>query len=253
MFCDAHVHIGYYSRRGLCVPFYYSPRRVFSVLDRCGTDEFIVSSTCAQVGEIGIKDIVREAREMKRVAGRRAHIFFWLSRHLYDENPRMEWLGSGLFEGIKLHEGETPWMQKWRKDLHEILIIAGTHDLPVMVHAGLNDWCRPLEIAKIVRRYPTVRFCLAHCRPMGEMANVIADFPNVWTDTAYMAVEDFPRLQDYDWRERLMFGTDLPVWQSLDKISLTRRYREYVQAFQATGLSESSNKSFGDYVRPSIA
>lgn len=122
-----------------------------------------------------------------------------------------------------------------------------------MVHAGLNDWCRPLEIAKIVQGYPPVRFCLAHCRPMGEMAKVMADFPNVWTDTAYMAVEDFPRLQDYDWRERLMFGTDLPVWQSFDEISLTRRYREYMRAFQAMGLSESSNKAFGDYVRPSIA
>ena len=28
-----------------------------------------------------------------------------------------------------------------------------------------------------------------------------------------------------------MFGTDLPVWQSYEKVSLTNRYREYVQAF----------------------
>ena len=79
MFCDSHVHVGYYSRKGWREPFYYSPRRVFGVLDRCGVDEFIVSSTCAQIAEIGINDIVREAREMKRLAGARAHVFFWLS------------------------------------------------------------------------------------------------------------------------------------------------------------------------------
>jgi len=46
---DAHVHMGYYERRGSSEPWYYSPRRVLGVLDRCGVDEFIVSSTCAQV------------------------------------------------------------------------------------------------------------------------------------------------------------------------------------------------------------
>ena len=79
MLCDAHVHVGYFSRKGYDEPFYYSPRRVVGVLNRCGVDEFIVSSTCAQVEGIGIADIVREASEVKRIAGRRAHIFFWLS------------------------------------------------------------------------------------------------------------------------------------------------------------------------------
>ena len=49
---------------------------------------------------------------------------------------------------------------------------------------------------------------------MEEMAKVVADCPNVWTDTAYMAIGEFPRLHDYEWHGRLMFGTDLPVWQA---------------------------------------
>lgn len=47
MLCDAHIHVGYYARMGHDKPFYYSPRRVVGVLNRCGVDEFIVSSTCA--------------------------------------------------------------------------------------------------------------------------------------------------------------------------------------------------------------
>ena len=245
---DAHVHVGYYSRTGREEPFYYSPRRVVGVPNRCGVDEFIVSSTCSQVEEIGITDIVREAREMRRLAGRRAHIFFWLSGHLYEEDPEMRWLETGLFEGIKLHEGETPWMQRRQKDLRRILSVADERGLPMMFHAGPVVGCRPFELAAVANEFPNVRFNFAHCRSMEEMAKVIAECPNVWTDTAYMAFDEFPKLCDYDWRERLMFGTDLPVWQAHENCGLTRRYREYVRAFRATGLVAESNVAFRCFV-----
>ena len=206
--------------------------------------EFIVSSTCAQVVCIGIDAIVREAREMKRLAGKRAHVFFWLSGHLYDEDPNMGCLETGLFDGIKLHEGETPWMKGRKKDLRKILSVVAERNLPVMFHSGLNEGSRPSELAKVAQAFPAVRFDFAHCRPMDEMAKVIADCPNVWTDTAYMAFDEFPKLRDYDWHDRLMFGTDLPVWQAHENISLTERYREYVRAFMATGLGKQSCKAF---------
>ena len=241
--------MGYYSRKDCREPFYYSPRRVFGVLNRCGVDEFIVSSTCAQVECIGVDAMVREAREMKRLAGQGAHIFFWLSGHLYEEDPTMRWLETGLFEGIKLHEGETPWMQRRQKDLRRILSVANERGLPIMIHAGLVVGCRPLELAKFAHEFPTLRFNFAHCRPMGEMAKVIADCPNVWTDTAYMALDEFPRLRDYDWHDRLMFGTDLPVWQSHDDVGLTKRYREYVRAFREACLMDSVYQAFRDFAK----
>ena len=251
MFCDAHVHMGYYSRKGCFEPFYYSPRRILGMLGRCGVEEFIVSSTCAQVESIGIDAIVREAREMKRLAGKRAHVFFWLSGHLYDEAHKMKWLKSGLFEGIKLHEGETPWMQRRRGDLQRVLAAAEINDLSVMFHSDQNEWCRPSRLAKIAHAHPTLRFSFAHCRPMAEMAKVVAECPNVWTDTAYMAFDEFPKLRDYDWHGRLMFGTDLPVWQAHENCGLTERYREYVQAFRATGLETESDVAFRDFCQSS--
>ena len=236
--------MGYYSRKGWGEPFYYSPRRVLGVLERCGITEFIVSSTCAQVEEIGVDAIVREAREMKRLAGKRAHIFFWLSGHLYDEDRTMQWLETGLFDGIKLHEVETPWMKGRKKDLRRILSVAAARQFSVMLHAGLNEGTRPLELAKVAQEFPSVRFNFAHCRPIDEMAKVMADCPNVWTDTAYLAFDEFPKLRDYDWQGRLMFGTDLPVWQSHEDVSLTNQYREYLRTFVATGLEKPSCKAF---------
>ncbi len=83
---------------------------------------------------------------------------------------------------------------------------------------------------------------------MDEMAKVIADCPNVWTDTAYMAIGEFPKLCDYDWHGRLMFGTDVPVWQANEKVGLTNRYREYVRAFRETGLEAASSAAFRNFV-----
>ncbi len=153
-----------------------------------------------------------------------------------------------MFEGIKLHEGETPWVKCRKKALRKILSVASERNLPVMFHAGEDVGCRPSKLAKIAREFPNVRFTFAHCRPMDEMAKVIADCSNVWTDTAYMAIDDFQRLRDYDWHGRLMFGTDLPVWQANEKVGLTNRYREYVLAFRKTGFEEVSGAAFRNFV-----
>lgn len=247
MLCDAHVHMGWYARLGHETPFYYSPRRVAGVLARCGVERFIVSSTCAQVEGIGIADIVREAREMKRVAGGRARVFFWLSGRLYDEDPAMRWMDSGLFDGIKLHGGETPWLPQRRADLRRVLSAAERRGWPVAIHSGTGAGSRPAELAAVAEAFPGVRFCFAHCRPMDEMAAVVAACPNVYTDTAYMDEVDFAALPRHDWRGRLMFGTDLPVWQAYGTAGLTPRYRDCIRAFAATGLAESSTQAFGRF------
>ena len=63
-----------------------------------------------------------------------------------------------------------------------------------------------------------------------------------------MAFDEFTRQCDYDWHGRLMFGTDLSVWQAHDDVGLTKRYREYVCAFRAAGLEDASNVAFHDFV-----
>ena len=244
---DAHVHVGYYSRLGSVVPFYYSPRRVAGVLRRCGVEDFIVSSTCVQVACIPLADVLREAREVKRVTGGRAHQFFWLTGRFYDEERALKVFDTGLYEGLKLHELETAWMGSRRHDIKRVLTIADERRVAVQFHAG-DDGCSPKSLARVADEFPNVRFDFAHCFPMDEMAKVIADCPNVWTDTAYMAIGEFPKLRDYDWHGRLMFGTDLPVWQAHERVGLTKRYREYLQAFRETGLEAAADAAFRNFV-----
>jgi len=251
MIFDAHVHVGYYSRLECSEPWYYSPQRVLGVLDRCRVNEFAVSSTCAQVASIRIRDLSRETREMKRRSGGRAHVFLWVSAHVLAQDPGLKVLDCGLYEGIKLHELETPWARDRPKELTRLLEIADTRGLPVQFHSASSGSCRPVELSKWAKRFPNVRFDFAHCPDMPEMARVIADHPNVWTDTAYLPLDRFPYLQEYEWRGRLMFGTDLPVWQAVDSCGLTTRYRQYVKAFSDTSLDGGS--AFTRYIKGDAA
>ena len=63
-----------------------------------------------------------------------------------------------------------------------------------------------------------------------------------------MALDEFPKLADYDWHVWLMFGTDLPVWQVHDDCGLTERWREYVRAFRTIGLEADSDAVFRDFM-----
>lgn len=233
MITDAHVHMGYYPRVGQEDLKYYSPRRVLNVLNRCGVQEFIVSSTCAQIPEIGIDVIVREAQEMKRLAGYRAHIFFWLSAHLFAQDPKMSWLEDSLFEGVKFHEKETPWFSQRKSELRKILDRIAERKLPVQFHTGDDNGCRPLELAQLAKDYSSVRFDFAHCRLPKQSAAVLVECPNVYVDTAFFE-SDFQELQDFDWRGRLMYGSDLPVWQAYRDVALTLFYRKNLTRFYQT-------------------
>ena len=254
MFADAHVHVGYFNCCKSGEVEYYSPRRVIGVLNRCGVDEFVVSSTSAQASPT-VKDLIQEAEEIKRQAGARAHIFDWVTWWLFRQDQKLVSCVDGLYEGIKLHEQEGHWIEHHYGDLLKVLDIANERNLPVQFHCGLDAYCSPGRLMGIAQLYPDVRFDFAHCRPMSEMASVIAQCDNVWTDTAYMTLDDFEKLSHFDWHHRLMFGTDLPVWQAHEDVSLTGRYREYVTAFARTGLTEDAAGAFRAFLgsRPLVS
>jgi len=248
MLGDAHVHMGYFARMGFRAPHYYSPRRAYGVLRRCGVEEFVVSSTCAQVEEIPLDDLNREAKEMRRIAGRRAHIFLWVSANVLTKDRNLAILDSGLYEGLKLHEEEAHWVTEHPRELRRILAIANERRLPVQFHSGRLGGCRPVLLAKYAREFLDVRFDFAHCPDMSEMVKIIADCPNVWTDTAYWSMEWFEEALAHEWRDRLLFGTDLPVWQAREDVGLTKRYREYVNVCCRAGLSKSMRRAFLSFV-----
>lgn len=248
MTTDSHVHIGYYPRIGRLRLQYYSPKRIIGVLNRCGIEHFIVSSTCAQIKGMTVEDILYETYEIKRIAGERAHVFFWLAGHLYDEDRKLRWMKTGLFEGIKFHEGETKWLRERKSDLVKIIDSVAVHGYKVQFHCDGSDGCNASQLAEIARLFPSVHFDFAHCRPMEELSRIVSELENVWTDTAYMDIRSMAELSDFNWNGRLMFGTDLPVWQAYESVGLTKRYRSMIKEFQDIGLGALSDIAFKKFL-----
>ena len=240
MICDAHIHMGYYPRAGYDEPFYYSLRRIVGLMDRCGVDEFFVSSTCAQVEGIPIAEMIREAKEMKRLAGERAHVFCWVSGRMVDEDPQLSFLDCGYYAGVKLHEGETAWNRERSEDLKRILQVAQERRWPVQFHCGEMDGCWPGELAKWTELFTTVNFDFAHCRPMAEMAHVVATHTNVFTDCSYVEPVLMSHIAEYDWHGRMMFGSDFPACHACKDVGFTKWYRGFLESWEATGNDSSS-------------
>ena len=248
--CDAHVHVGMFYRlrnpetydRG---DFYYEPKLLAEVLKSCGVSEFIFSSVSCQ-RHVSVGEIAREARETKAAFGADAHPFFWVTGQFYDADPDFKVLDSGLWDGVKIHELETPWVKERPKDLERILSLLEERDVPVQFHSGEDEGCYPHELLPYAKRHPNLRIDFAHCRPHREMIQCLRECPNLFADTAFMPAEYYVELVAAGVESQVMFGTDLPIqagfypWKSQDVATeLMRFYKEECAAVQAAGYSDA--------------
>jgi hypothetical protein len=249
LICDSHIHVGRYYR--LTNPetfdrsdFYYEPRVIAETLKCCGVDEFIFSSISCQ-RHVSIADIEREACETQAAFGPGAHPFYWVTGPFYDDDPDFKILDNGLFEGVKIHELETPWVKERPKDLDRILSVLEERDVPVQFHAGEDAGCFPHELLPFAKRHPNLRIDFAHCRPYKEMIECLKECPNLFTDTAFMLPEHYSELVAAGVERQVLFGTDLPIqagfyaWAEDDVgKALEHFYRKELGAVQATGYSK---------------
>lgn len=244
---DAHIHMGYYTRNGYDEPFYYSPRRVIGLMNRCGIKEFIVSSTNSQVECISLEDIIREAIEMRWLAGGRVHQFLWLSGRLYDKDKSLKVLDLGLYEGVKLHEMETPWISARKDDLKKILNQVEKRGLKVQFHCSAMEGCRPNDLKMIAKEFPSIKFDFAHCCLMNNIISVMENSENVFTDTAMF--DDYASLRDVSEgvRKRIMYGSDFPAYHVVECDSFSREYRKRV--VRAAEECLNMNLAFCDFLK----
>lgn len=232
MICDAHIHVGYYSRIGHAEPFYYSPRRMCTVLKKCGVDEFIYSSTSMQTYGIDYEGVNREMWEVQRIFGKKAHPFLWVTKRYYSASSGVPDLGFGFYEGIKLHGLDgSRWITENGEALENVLAIAERRGKPVMIHTGPGQDEMPTGYLPHILRHPTVHFNLAHGRPLEETEECMSSAANVFADVSCMDPEEILKFADDGWSDRLLWGTDLPALVSYSGESLTKTMREYLKFY----------------------
>lgn len=243
--------MGYFPRLGGEEPYYYSPRRIFGALTRAGVDEFIVSSTNA-IWDVEGKAMHAEAREMKRLAGQRAHIFFWVSMRYLARDPDLARLPEGLYEGFKLHGGESAWLQE-PELLSRVLSLAKERSFPVQIHTGMNDRGFSNTIGEYLpycRRFPELHVDLAHGKPHEDVPTVLAEHPNIYVDTAFVGPETVKAWLNAGADERrIMFGSDIPAPQRHSKISPSAYVRRESQKFSSQNILHHNAGRFLDIVR----
>ena len=229
MICDAHIHVGYYNRKGHAEPFYYSPRRICTVLKKCGVDEFIYSSTSMQTHGIDYGDVNREMFVVQKLFGKGAHPFLWVTKRYHFAVGTSD-LRCGFYEGVKLHGLDgSQWITENADALEDVLSAAEKYDKPVMIHMGREENARPSNYLPFILRHPNLRFNLAHCRPAEEIEECMGASDNVFADISYMDPDDIPRFLNNGWADRLLWGSDFPTYSAISGRSLTRTMREDVE------------------------
>ena len=142
--------------------------------------------------------------------------------HLDSDDLRRDFeeLRSLGLHGVKLH----PDIQRFdADDSRAMAIYAMCEDagLPVCVHTGdyRYDYSNPPRIVNILRAFPKLKFIGAHFGGWSvwdEAARVLPDYPNIIVDsssTFYAVTPEKAKELIRIWTpERVMFGTDYPLW-----------------------------------------
>ena len=142
--------------------------------------------------------------------------------HPDSENPERDFdelLALGL-KGVKLH----PDVQGFQADSPKAMRICGLcaeAGLPLLMHTGDRrfDNSNPNRIAKVLREFPKLKFAGAHFGGWSvweEAEEVLSGFDNIVVDSSSTFYRMGPERGRYLIRkwgaDRVMFGTDYPMW-----------------------------------------
>ncbi len=145
-------------------------------------------------------------------------------------------------KGIKLH----PDFQRFQIDEDRVLPIyeaASRAGLPVLIHAGDHryDFSGPKRLYNIVKRFPEMTVIGAHFAGWSqweEAEGLYENFSNLYVDLSSslydMTPERAAELIHVFGTDRVMFGTDYPMWTAVDelqrfaKVPLTDGERELI-------------------------
>ncbi len=152
--------------------------------------------------------------------------------HPFSENlmQDLEALRSMGLHGVKLH----PDIQKFEADCPQAMdIYAACQDLnmPVLLHTGDHryDYSNPPRVVNILKSFPRLRLTGAHFGGWSvwdEAEEKLSGFENFMVDTSsstyWLGPEKTGKLIRSFGMERVMYGTDYPLWSMRDELEVLR-------------------------------
>jgi predicted TIM-barrel fold metal-dependent hydrolase len=207
---DNHLHVGQFHET------YYEPLEVMNIATEAGVTGAVYSSTTSAKDGVLYKEVEGEiAKVVTHYDSKRFKPFLWYIPPYIDEGVNAENAFANLpYAGIKLHPRAHRWDLSDAKHLdclHALFGFAHEHELPVLIHTGVDDFERPSFFESFFQPYQNAQIILAHCRPAEEAIAMFRKYPNLRGDTAFLPVDSFNLIDKAGFVDRLQFGTDFPV------------------------------------------
>ncbi len=205
MIIDSHIHVGQYCN------IYTSPQDLLQLLDAVGVGRFAVSST--SICEGNYEKVLNELHELSAIARERMFPVLWIIPAMLKDGGLERFLSSDIqWRCLKIHPQLTPfyWQQN-STDLEEVINLAKRLNVPILIHTGEVDGCEPWLFKETIAANPSVRFILAHARPLEQTITLMKAYQNVWVDTAFVSAENVVKLCNKGFSARILWGTDYPI------------------------------------------
>ena len=206
--------------------------------EAAGVSKFLVQSVATVAAQVeNINNFISDC--VKKYPGK---FIGFAAMHPDYENVEAEIeraISLGL-KGVKLH----PDFQEFQIDDERAMRIYEVMEgkLPLLIHMGDSryNWSKPEMLAKVLERFPKLDVIGAHFGGWSEWdrAAEILGGKRLWVDTSSslyaMTPEHARELIDAYGVERVLFGTDFPMWTAeselkmFDKIPLNEKEREMI-------------------------
>lgn len=217
---DAHCHIGEspVMRNGIQR---FTAEDLLARMDRNGVDRAVACSLIFPLWEREdfIRANDRTVVAVREHADRLKGLVVVNPRHgSFAEEEARRGLADGL-HGIKVQPAMHGF---WPIDgalMDPIMAIAAERNVPLVTHCDFNaKCCTPYQVARLAKRWPSVRIVLLHlgqdAESVGHTPDIVADYPNVVVETSN--TPDYPYAVFVNpvrklGPERVLFGSDGPV------------------------------------------
>lgn len=219
---DNHIHVGIFK------DLYFSSKKVAKDMKDLHIEKYFFSST--STGDVPFKQVQYEIDELIELSEGKAEPYLWVSPDMIQNHKDLKPYFYRDFAGIKIHG-----LQNWEifsdeKPLRRVFSIAREKNLPVLLHTGEHEICRPKVYKNICADFHDLKIILAHSRPVDETVDVMKDCPNVFCDTAFTSEENILKLISENLTERIFWGTDLPVMEYFFPIPATEYYKNRISS-----------------------
>ena len=222
---DHHIHIGQFNDK------YFQPHSVIETLYKNGIKGCWFSSTTSCLGWLDNKtkdmlishvhDEIIEALETAKKLHFDAKPLYWVIPQRHFEGESISEVMANLpYAGFKVHTRAHNWNIKESQIgilFTEVCKYAQKNNMPIVIHTGSEECENPQKLKKWFTDFSTVKFVLAHCRPLDIVIQILKQYNNVFGDSSFVSKETLEKINQSSFYERILYGTDYPVNTSIYK------------------------------------